>query len=430
MISDFLLAGSLLVLVGTPPTTGMITSREDLLEFAPATLLVGQPPANPATGQETLRQQYAMLAAVRKEVKEWETTQPQKAIDRYQKFWEDNPKLLPAVSAEVCTIIADLYYTGLKNTPKALEVCDWAIGELKTSHERIRPVTIKAKILVATLRTDEAVQWIEKNWSLMLLNGPNWTERLLECYETALKQQTKTDRYFEQIEGTFRRLPVYLGDESWSAGVALYRGIIQMLAARQRPADALAWAKLRFVLCPYDEESMGRSITSCQELMGMQPLAPKSVTVTESAEPGKRKFGESTNPAPATSVTILELPAEAQARIKQRLLNIAYPDAALDRDAIADRLTKLERKTEQQRIERITLQLVLGRYRAAMDEAQLYRKEMPTSPNGVKQVARVLKAADMDLNRANAFIVFAKTGKGADPIPAFNKQFPTESAPN
>jgi hypothetical protein len=104
------------------------------------------------------------------------------------------------------------------------------------------------------------------------------------------------------------------------------------------------------------------------------------------------------------------------------------PEDAFDRAMVKERLSQLGRADEQQRTERITLFLLSGSYRSAMDEALRYKSELPTSPNGPKQVARVFKAVDLDVKRANAYVEFLKTGKGVSPVSAFLQQFPAEAA--
>ncbi len=394
---------------------------------------------------------------LRNKLRQVEEKDPKAAIAQYQTFWEQRPQLDPTVSAQLCTTVAQIYHTGVKDDATALKTCDWAIAQHRTSRERIRPTLYKAQLLAELKRTDEAQAFIEKSWSLMLISGPVFVRPMVTTYVSVMDQQLKSSAAMDQIKATFRRLPVYLGDENWSAGVAMYPVMIQHMTDKRQFDQATRWAKLRFMLCPYTVSSVSRAAgaivsvaeastaplqstgaaQATQVAQAAQATRAKSAATAKagSENQGPRVFGQLT-PDPdasegaatagdANELQSVTLPAAFTAQLAT-LRTTPLPEEAYDRALVKERLATLGRANEQQRTERITLLLLSGSYRSAMDEAVLYKKELPNSLNGPRQIARVFKAVDVDVKRANAYMEFVKTGKGTNPVVAFLQQFPAE----
>ena len=68
---------------------------------------------------------------------ELEATDPQGAITRYQKFFEETGYRSPAVGAQISLRIARIYQLDLKNTDKAIEIYDWALALYKGQPDAI-----------------------------------------------------------------------------------------------------------------------------------------------------------------------------------------------------------------------------------------------------------------------------------------------------
>ena len=64
-----------------------------------------------------------------------------------------------------------------------------------------------------------------------------------------------------------------------------------------------------------------------------------------------------------------------------------------------------------------------------MEEARHLLVKRPTAPEGVQQIARVFKASDMNLARANQFVAYLD-GKGEDPLAAFMAEGEKAAAPD
>ena len=92
------------------------------------------------------------------------------------------------------------------------------------------------------------------------------------------------------------------------------------------------------------------------------------------------------------------------------------------------RYTELKQMLEERRRE-IQAE-VQGKMRDAMMTARRTLLEHPTADNSsaVLEMARVFKAADLNLVHANAFLQYFQAGKGANPLDDFFKQFPAQAA--
>ena len=66
----------------------------------------------------------------------------------------------------------------------------------------------------------------------------------------------------------------------------------------------------------------------------------------------------------------------------------------------------------------VTKQIALGRWRGAMEDALDLTVEDASLPDGPQEVARVFKAHDGSVARANAFLVYTG-GQGQNPVPQF-----------
>ena len=68
---------------------------------------------------------------------ELEATDPQGAITRYQKFFEETGYRSPAVGVQISLRIARIYQLDLKNTDKAIEIYNWALALYKDQPDAI-----------------------------------------------------------------------------------------------------------------------------------------------------------------------------------------------------------------------------------------------------------------------------------------------------
>ena len=106
-------------------------------------------------------------------------------------------------------------------------------------------------------------------------------------------------------------------------------------------------------------------------------------------------------PNPLQEVAAPTLPAPVKLALQQRLQSEANNEASPSR---------------------VAMYLILGEHRLAMLEAREILLRDPTGAAGTAEVARVFKAADGDVARANAFLQFYRTGQGENPLNEFLRE--------
>jgi hypothetical protein len=368
----------------------------------------GAPPPPPPSSapKPSLREtQLKEFRDLQKSLADVEKQKPAEAIERYKKFWEEKSDMVPQVGILVISYVSKIQQQNLKNVEEAVATCDFGIKTYKMHHDRVELVLRKADIMMAALRTDEAAKVVEDNWTLGIISTPYYTSRLMATYQAAMKQQAKEAQYIDTLRKTFSSYgPIVLCDESWSGSNAILTALIEALAAKNQRAEALSWAKLRFKIGPYSEPGLTRAYTSLALLnTPVTSAAPAKGAKPSPGKAPKRVFGQT--PAANEGATEKALDHDTLDKWAVGLKEVALPEAAKQQNKLEARLTEIkETKGEAAQIERIALHLLLSNNRAAMDEALRYREAMPKSAVPTQQIARVFKAADGNLKRADAFV--------------------------
>ena len=182
----------------------------------------------------------------------------------------------------------------------------------------------------------------------------------------------------------------------WSTGW-IYASIVDALVAKKQYAEALRWAKLSYAEAEFSKDA----IEKASEL-------PGRVWAGQGDFVSARGFGlaqeDPKRPNPLRDVKLPEInSAEIEAQLKAL-------QGAQKKSYDAERAPQI-----------VTLQIALGDLRGAMAEARYLLVKRPNAPEGVQQIARVFKAADMNLTRANQFVAYLD-GKGEDPLAAFMEE--------
>jgi hypothetical protein len=181
-------------------------------------------------------------------------------------------------------------------------------------------------------------------------------------------------------------------EDSWMMGQ-----LVNNLAAQGQGDVALGYARLGWMVCPFDTKSIS--------------AATNIITATWLA--ADLNAGKGNAFIAAQNDSKLENPLTA---VKLPTLDGAALDAAMGNLPASD--------TDG----RITILLAQGKMRDAMLAARRGLLEHPSSDNSgaILEMARVFKAADLNLVRANAFLQYFQSGKGANLLDDFFKQFPAE----
>lgn len=354
------------------------------ISFAPHAVAAPAPPA-----QGTLNvARREFLPSFRAEVKR----NPDSAARLLRKFWDEHPddtdQLLIIVSIEAASILSRVDRTRPERTLELLAATE---KRFAASPFRFLATQDRAQLLRREGRTNEAALLLEAAWPQVktpTLN-PMMLAILSERVEV-LRAQKKPEAAVALLEEALTSTPPLANLMNF------YRLLVPALQEAGRNDDALRWAGLYFRICPFESDDIARSTALLTRLwleagaQGVEKTARFATAQTDIAAP---------NPLDKLALPRLTAPVEA---------------------ALRERVAQGESASSA----RVAIYLALGDARAAMLEARelllLAKIDAKTGENvGAREVARVFKAADGDVARANAFLEWTRSGVGENPILPF-----------
>ncbi len=303
-------------------------------------------------------------------------------------FWENSPnqkaEVLIANSIEAARI---LWRADRSQTDAALNLLDMTLQRFPRTRTRYLVVEAKAEILRRSGRLDEAGQLLKEVWPQVQSRNldPVMTPILSEWVEV-LRAQKQPDKAIELLYQALQTAPPLV---NW---MNFYRLMVDAQTDAGHTEEALRWAGLFFRVAPFKDDDIARatSLVTRGWLQDAQQMGNPALFAAAQSTVGA--------PNPLQQVELPQLPPPARAALQARVKSEADKEAAPSRVAIF---------------------IVLGDTRAAMLEAREVLLRDPPGAAGTAEVARVFKAADGDVARANDFLGFYRTGKGQNPLIEF-----------
>ncbi|MDQ3814410.1 MAG: hypothetical protein M3347_10715 [Armatimonadota bacterium] len=343
-------------------------------------------------------------------------TDPKQAVALYEQYLQQHPALHPNVAALLRSYEADILYNAVKNPAAALTLLDQALSTYGPSSppERraglgmwLRLVREKAEVLVGEKRLPEAEALWRENLPNIIADAQQWgsggaqgAARLLHHYIMVLEWQNKGAEVITVLERVFKEVPWLLSGAAQEPPGSLYDKLVSHLLKAERKEDALRWAKVQYLLCNFDTPALERATKLVGRAWASQEAFPAIAAFAKAQQ-------DSSAPNPLQTVP---LPEWDTGLWRKLLAQAEGPQPAVHIGAS----------------ERITLLLALGEWQQAMLQARRVIMDNPTDAQGVRDVARVFKAKDLNVVRANAFLQFYQSGEGPNPITAFLQE--TEKA--
>jgi hypothetical protein len=192
-------------------------------------------------------------------------------------------------------------------------------------------------------------------------------------------------------QDNLRVLAGYPGD--WMTGE-----LVKLLSSSGQNEAALRWAKLNWMLAPFEEKALAETTKQLVRAW-------------------------STTDVDGTSSDAF-VKAQADATLKNPLKDVPLP--TFSPELIQAQLSKANSEHFDRKF---AVLIAAGEWRKAMLAARALMLEKPESTDGVMQVCRIFKAADLNLVRANAFVEWVKKPQGPNPIVAFLQEHPNPAAP-
>lgn len=306
--------------------------------------------------------------------------EPQKAVAELRQLAESRTPLTDFQIYNVYNLLSAFQSNDLGDMEAALATVDEGLAKVKSPQILASFYSTKATLLMAANKNDQAEALLADKLPPALAAGVSGNMRPL--YIAVLQKRGKPDM-------ALKLLTQLVEDSIDSKAVMdVVSTMVDQQLAVGHEDEAMSYAKLGFVLCDFDDKSAQAAMQVIAKVWTAKFMAPTKVQTMIDAQQ------DPTKPNPLRDV---KLPAIDPALL-QKHYEAATPAG------------------------RISIQIVRGEFRAAMVEARGLMLTQPQSSAGALEVCRVFKAHDLNLQRANAFLAYMRTGEGSNPVAEFLKE--------
>jgi hypothetical protein len=347
--------------------------------------------ADAAADRAALVETARQMAEINQQVEAMRKDKPADAIALVQKFQAEHATFKPAYLASLDALIAKIYYENLKDSDKALAAIEVGLPRTQEASGYLPLVRYKLYLLMLAGKHDEVKALFRKELPRYLSEPTadfSWLQGALMYYVQSARGAGKMDDYISDVRAILAEQPElityrYIGPEL----------VNYLLTQPGKDAEALSWAKLYWMLCDFDEKTLGEATAVLQKAW----IARDTNTVKSSAF----------------------LTAMQDAKADNPLKDIPLPE--LDKAKLRAALDKLPEASIHSRI---SLMLMLGENAQAMLTARRVLLDDPTgkATQAALEIARVFKASGLNLVRANAFLKYFQSSQGENPLDAFFKE--------
>ncbi len=368
-----------------------------------ATLILSLFAAGPRPSAGAPFADWGAFGELQKKIGALRQKDPKAALAECDQFAKAHPELDPWLDVALAKTTIDLTADGVKDDARAMALCDEALRRHEKEPAIIQPVGSKARLLIRAQRPAEAVALIEQYWSQFPATHRDYAEYCLQQYCTALELVGKKEKVLPILQSSVVSVPWLLDEAKQTPKGWIYEWLVQSLTAQNNTAEALSWAKVRFMTCEFGADAVERSSRALTKVWVARELSPKSAKAFSEAQQDPSK----PNPLAAVKLPGIDPKTLEETQIKSFGVKGA--------DLIHAR---------------ISLLLLAGKLPEAMATARQLLMDDPESAAATQELCRVLKAAYLDVAHPNAFIEFLKTGEGTNPLEAFFKEHPASTGTN
>ncbi len=360
---------------------------------------------------------WTALIALRKQIgDETFRTQPAQAVAQLQEFYQSRT-LDPVLAAEVGLQIAEITDTQLNKPDEARKMLDAGLDGARAAHDPKKPVEVMyldglAGLLMRQKQNEEALALLKADRP-MIVDGARsghphleqFASRALNRWADALDAQSAPPQEsVTLLENALGEMPTFLDPQKqealdWHQGW-MYERLVAKESESGKFERALSWGKLFWAEAPYDQASIERATKALTGVWAAQGEFKSVLVFTRAQLPAKDGEAAAVNP----------------------LAGVAFPGFEADSPVRSDlaQLRQIQRNGPWRgRVAPIiTLEIALQEWAPAMKRAQELLLSDPVALDGPAQIARVFKARDASVLRANGFLAYLN-GHAPNPLPAF-----------
>ncbi len=328
-----------------------------------------------------------------KQIEPISKTKPEEAIAQLRQFQTSNPTLGASRLAAIDFRIGKIYQESLKDTDKALAAINAALARPIDSRTYFGIITYKFQSLLGAKRHEEIIALVKSELPKYLAEPEIhqiYYLKLFYSYDAAARSTGKTDDYIATSRSVLQQYP------HLAAIPAVVQPLIEHLLTKPgQEAEALSWAKLHWMVCDFD----GKSVNAATSLL-QKAWTSKDMNMAKGTE-FLKALQDSAAPNPLKEVP---LPSFDKAKLKatQNLLSERAVEARVINHLLLDENGKA----------------MLAARRMLLDDPAKKGNEAAAG------MARVFKAVDFNVLRANALVQYLQTGQGVNPLDEFFKEYP------
>lgn len=368
--------------------------------------------------REAAARDRALWGSERDKDRASEGPHPAEAVAAYQSWLTGHPTLHPLVVAEASVLVARLQtQSGDKDGASQTLSALWDKSSSGSAGLVVRAA--QAQMLLEGASNDDKAKAAQQAQTMLepllpqalevshqLEDGAFLPGRdVMQRYADALQAQDKGLEVAAFATKVMTQAPEHLVDTYQNEGGWLYRTTVEALLADARPeapALALSWAKLNWVERSFDANSIKAASSVVAQALLAQPQGRELLSQWAKAQ----KDPSAPNP----------------------LKEVALPVA--DSKALSAWLDTSGQEKKWQRAQ-VSVWLWLGHDHEAMQAAVAGAGQLPPDAKAQRQevmreVARVFKARDLNLKRANAYLGWVSKPVGDNPIDVFLKEAPAK----
>ena len=298
----------------------------------------------------------------------------------------------PRIEVMMVRDVANFQRRQLKDNALAIQTTEAGIAKYVDVPERSRLIGYKIELLGLD-DPDAAAAYGKTQWPAIAKGDANFWADVAVPYIAALRMVGDDTSRVALLNEAWAGNLSNAGNE---AGNWMAPEMARVLIEQGKNAQALSYAKLAWMLAEFKTQSINDATKALLEVWARSDEGGKKSEAFVAAQTD----AEAPNP-----LRDIPLPPLSSAELEAQLA-----------------------RTKSGSEERVTLLLAAGEFRRAMLEARGMMLNRPDSPEGVEQVARVFKAADGKLVRANAFVAWVKAPEGPNPILAFLREYAPDAA--
>ena len=331
-------------------------------------------------------------------------------------YFDAHPDLHDWNKIQLMSNVADaLYFSGAPaekkaNGQTAIEVLQNGLRQFPTDERRLYLVQKLAQIQRAMGDVSGAEATMEVNWPVALrADQGRWSRELLETHLPMLQEQKRPDDVLQLRREVIEARPVealyYWTREPGKQAKWWYKegdlsALVKALSASGKREEALSWAKLGWQVSEFSDEGIGAATQLLSQAWMGQDLNLQPV----------RAFGA----------------AQGRADAPNPLRAVALP--RWDKGRLRAAIEKAPDETK------VTLLIADGQLGAALEVAKGLIQRDPLGPQGaagVRAVAQVFKAHDLNTLRANAFVAWMSdpATPGENPLTVLTRELAPATTP-